>query len=323
MSVAQLIRKGYSISFKDGGYNIVDENGNEVVVGIFLGKFENSKGFRIYNVHSKKLKISRDMDVDENAYWNWENGQVSRIAEAEDIGSSSASNEIQSEVEMEADLNGDQIVAESNSPILKIRSLADVYERFKMEDCKAVSTPSIVNEKLSRSDGDNAADTDADYVKCETGKLLWLKCRISEKAGQNTLSSDQCLSRVQCCCLVQLEEAVATDDPDTIGLVDDGDYLIPCSSRDMDVDENAYWNWENGQVSRIAEAKDIGSSGASNKIQSDVEIEADLNGDQVVAESDSPILKIRSLDDVYESGKFAAERLQQDQAMEFLQGLHD
>ncbi|KAH7544059.1 hypothetical protein JRO89_XS15G0098000 [Xanthoceras sorbifolium] len=57
-----------------------------------------------------------------------ENGQVSRTAKAEDIGSSNASNEIQSEVEMEADLNDDQIVTESDSPILKIKSLADVYE---------------------------------------------------------------------------------------------------------------------------------------------------------------------------------------------------
>ncbi|KAL5737052.1 hypothetical protein ACOSQ2_031840 [Xanthoceras sorbifolium] len=31
LSVAQLIIKGYSISFKDGGCNIVDENGNKVV----------------------------------------------------------------------------------------------------------------------------------------------------------------------------------------------------------------------------------------------------------------------------------------------------
>ncbi|KAL5856336.1 hypothetical protein ACOSQ3_003794 [Xanthoceras sorbifolium] len=31
LSVAQLIRKGYSISFKNGGCNIVNENGNEVV----------------------------------------------------------------------------------------------------------------------------------------------------------------------------------------------------------------------------------------------------------------------------------------------------
>ncbi|KAH7565430.1 hypothetical protein JRO89_XS09G0205600 [Xanthoceras sorbifolium] len=51
-------------------------------------------------------------------------------AEAEDIGSSNASNDIQSEVEMEADLDDDQIVAE-------LREKNDYSTRvFDMGDCK-------------------------------------------------------------------------------------------------------------------------------------------------------------------------------------------
>nr|KYP72805.1 Retrovirus-related Pol polyprotein from transposon TNT 1-94 [Cajanus cajan] len=40
---------------------------------IFLGYAANSKGYRVYNMRSKQIVISRDIQIDENAYWNWEN----------------------------------------------------------------------------------------------------------------------------------------------------------------------------------------------------------------------------------------------------------
>ncbi|KAL0377091.1 UNVERIFIED_CONTAM: Retrovirus-related Pol polyprotein from transposon TNT 1-94 [Sesamum calycinum] len=44
--------------------------------GIFLGYSTQSKGYRIYNLKTKKLIISRDVEFDEDAMWNWDEEKV-------------------------------------------------------------------------------------------------------------------------------------------------------------------------------------------------------------------------------------------------------
>ncbi|KAK4390398.1 Retrovirus-related Pol polyprotein from transposon TNT 1-94 [Sesamum angolense] len=46
--------------------------------GIFLGYSTQSKGYRIYNLKTKKLIISRDVEFDEDAMWNWDEEKVKR-----------------------------------------------------------------------------------------------------------------------------------------------------------------------------------------------------------------------------------------------------
>jgi hypothetical protein len=46
--------------------------------GIFLGYSTQSKGYKIYNLQTKKLDVSRDVEIDENASWNWDEGKVER-----------------------------------------------------------------------------------------------------------------------------------------------------------------------------------------------------------------------------------------------------
>ncbi|KAL0302718.1 UNVERIFIED_CONTAM: Retrovirus-related Pol polyprotein from transposon TNT 1-94 [Sesamum angustifolium] len=46
--------------------------------GIFLGYSTQSKGYRIYNLKTKKLIISRDVEFDEDAMWNWMKKKVER-----------------------------------------------------------------------------------------------------------------------------------------------------------------------------------------------------------------------------------------------------
>ncbi|KAL0339859.1 UNVERIFIED_CONTAM: Retrovirus-related Pol polyprotein from transposon RE1 [Sesamum radiatum] len=46
--------------------------------GIFLGYSTESKGYRIYNLKTKKLIISRDVEFDEDAMWNWDEEKVER-----------------------------------------------------------------------------------------------------------------------------------------------------------------------------------------------------------------------------------------------------
>ncbi|KAK4406351.1 Retrovirus-related Pol polyprotein from transposon TNT 1-94 [Sesamum angolense] len=46
--------------------------------GIFLGYSTQSKGYGIYNLKTKKLIISRDVEFDEDAMWNWDEEKVER-----------------------------------------------------------------------------------------------------------------------------------------------------------------------------------------------------------------------------------------------------
>ncbi|KAL0313852.1 UNVERIFIED_CONTAM: putative mitochondrial protein [Sesamum angustifolium] len=46
--------------------------------GIFLGYSTQSKGYRIYNLKTKKLIINRDVEFDEDAMWNWDEEKVER-----------------------------------------------------------------------------------------------------------------------------------------------------------------------------------------------------------------------------------------------------
>ena len=46
--------------------------------GIFMGYSSQSKGYRIYSIEDKKLIISRDIEFDENAAWNFEEEKVEK-----------------------------------------------------------------------------------------------------------------------------------------------------------------------------------------------------------------------------------------------------
>ncbi|TXG64888.1 hypothetical protein EZV62_011882 [Acer yangbiense] len=50
-------------------------------MGIFLGYAANSKGYRVFNLQTNKLIIGMDIQVEEDAYWDWENEQIQRTWE--------------------------------------------------------------------------------------------------------------------------------------------------------------------------------------------------------------------------------------------------
>ncbi|XP_038702598.1 uncharacterized protein LOC119999153 [Tripterygium wilfordii] len=64
----------------------------EAWTGIFLGYSHQSKGFRVYNLETKKLVIARDVEVDEKAVWDWTEGIIkpSSITTTGDIHASSS-----------------------------------------------------------------------------------------------------------------------------------------------------------------------------------------------------------------------------------------
>ena len=43
---------------------------------IFVGYSSMSKGYRLYNLKTKKIIISRDVIFDENGVWNWKEDKV-------------------------------------------------------------------------------------------------------------------------------------------------------------------------------------------------------------------------------------------------------
>jgi len=46
--------------------------------GIFLGYSTQSRGYRVYNLQTKKIIVSRDIEVDEDASWNWDEDKVEK-----------------------------------------------------------------------------------------------------------------------------------------------------------------------------------------------------------------------------------------------------
>jgi len=107
--------------------------------GIFIGYSDQSKGYRVYNLKTKKLMISRDVKFDEDAAWNWDEEKIEKkyvnlpdIPHAreestpqEEGGTSDSSTQ---EVTPSSSPNPAQEESTSESPILRVKSLRKVYE---------------------------------------------------------------------------------------------------------------------------------------------------------------------------------------------------
>ena len=80
------------------------------------------KGYKIYNLKEAKIQISRDMDFDEDACWNWELMDVDRRNTAA----------IKSAAGRTIDEDKTNIDATLDSAVRKVKSLAKVYERCNL-----------------------------------------------------------------------------------------------------------------------------------------------------------------------------------------------
>ena len=118
---------------------------------ILLGYSVQAKGYKIFDLQTGKMVVSRHITVDLNTKWNWgsltiEKGSTSR--------SQSASLEI--DVAQEEDAYSDfNVETTTDPPVLRTSNLADVYERCTM----AVVDPSSFIE-ASRFEEWNAAMRD-------------------------------------------------------------------------------------------------------------------------------------------------------------------
>ncbi|KAL6320112.1 hypothetical protein AAG906_004621 [Vitis piasezkii] len=113
---------------------------------IFMGYSSQSKGYRLYNLKTNKLIISRDVIFDEKAAWNWEEGKILKKTILVDElqtkapvetgnGSTSTSSPQESPKSVPLSPSIESPTSSSSSPSStprKMRSLADVYERCNL-----------------------------------------------------------------------------------------------------------------------------------------------------------------------------------------------
>ncbi|WJZ92889.1 hypothetical protein VitviT2T_011862 [Vitis vinifera] len=93
--------------------------------GVFVGYAAESKGYRIYSLSRMKIVISRDVHFDENSYWNWD---LKKVHKCDQTTPSILEPAIESTI-IEGPLD---VEATSDTPVLKMRPLSDVYERCNL-----------------------------------------------------------------------------------------------------------------------------------------------------------------------------------------------
>jgi hypothetical protein len=116
---------------------------NKAEKGIFLGYSSQSKGYRVYNIETGKISVSRDVKIDENAQWNWEEAepqQQSVLLPIVQQNTPTAVPEIQPHVTESSSSNDGPSESSSNSnsssssssPPRGTRPLNEIYERCYM-----------------------------------------------------------------------------------------------------------------------------------------------------------------------------------------------
>ena len=96
-----------------------------------MGYSTQSKGYRDYNLQTKKLVISQDVEIDENASWNWEEEKVVKSTTLVPV--QQYQEEIQEEAEASSTPSPPPLEDSSlESTPRRVRSLVDIYETYNM-----------------------------------------------------------------------------------------------------------------------------------------------------------------------------------------------
>ena len=100
--------------------------------GVFLGYSTQSKGYRVYILETEKLIISRDVQFDEGAFWDWKESKISRKSALVPITNSEPATDHDIQIEEPETPVSTPISASSesstDSPPRRLRSLNDIYE---------------------------------------------------------------------------------------------------------------------------------------------------------------------------------------------------
>ena len=104
----------------------LDENSEK---GIFLGYNSHLKGYRVYNVRTKKLIIIRDVEFNESAAWNWqeemeEKGNIIVLQ----LQSEGLEQQEREALDSTTITSSQSTSTSTNSPPRKTRPLQEIYE---------------------------------------------------------------------------------------------------------------------------------------------------------------------------------------------------
>nr|KYP36517.1 Retrovirus-related Pol polyprotein from transposon TNT 1-94 [Cajanus cajan] len=98
-----------------------DKIDHKCEVGIFLGYSINSKGYRVYNLETKKIIVSRDIKFDEFSKWNWKKHQAE--------GSSKRLFDEDTLQEQNSKDDEENYDSDTEFPVRGTRTLEDIYAR--------------------------------------------------------------------------------------------------------------------------------------------------------------------------------------------------
>ena len=150
---------------------------------IFMGYSSQSKGYRLYNLKTNKLIISRDVIFDEKAAWNWEEGKILKktilVNELQtkapvETGNGSTSTSSPQDSPRSVPLSPStesptSSSSSSSSTPRKLRSLSDVYKRCNL----CIVEPQSFEEAIKDEDWRKAMEKEIDVIeKNETWQLV-------------------------------------------------------------------------------------------------------------------------------------------------------
>ncbi|RVW71220.1 Retrovirus-related Pol polyprotein from transposon TNT 1-94 [Vitis vinifera] len=150
---------------------------------IFMGYSSQSKGYRLYNLKTNKLIISRYVIFYEKAAWNWEKGKILKKTILVDElqiktpvetgnGSTSTSSPQDSPRSVPLSSSTESPTSSSSSPSStprKMRSLSDVYKRCNL----CIVEPQSFEEAIKDEDWRKAMEKEIDVIeKNETWQLV-------------------------------------------------------------------------------------------------------------------------------------------------------
>lgn len=128
------------------------------VLAVFIGYSERSKGYRLYDVETKKVFISRDVVFDEGYNWHWEVFDI----ESSDKVTTGNGDQFEAEIDSSFDIEDERNVVRGTG------TLQDIYSRCNL----AVSEPSSFVEANTDQNWRKAMNTEMKMIEKNNNWVL-------------------------------------------------------------------------------------------------------------------------------------------------------
>ena len=117
-------------------------------VGVLMGYSEVTKGYRIFNMETQKLMISRDVVIDEISKWNWSKEEIQNKGDnALSRGEEVEGNEIHDNDDDDPFENSIEVDEENEVGVRGLSPLTEIYERVNVALCDSTSVEEAFEKK--------------------------------------------------------------------------------------------------------------------------------------------------------------------------------